>query len=445
MDNIGRINFSVTFVGYFSYLAILGIGGYSVRNGSALRDDKKKITKFVSEVFTINVVATLIAYIFMFVLLLISNKLREYILLIMIISISIAFSTLGVGWVLSIFEDYLYITVRSILFNLISLVLMFLLVKDEEDIYLYAALSVLSNVGTGLLNWFRVKRYVDIRLTKVPNLKRHLLPIFTIFVSDMAILIYVSSDITMLGYMTSDYITGLYSFSTKIYSGLKTLLGALIIVSIPRLSYYWGKNKDLYYATLDKIFKSMISFMVPMAVGLIMVSKEVIYVLGGKEYGGARNSLILLCVAILFCELSYIYTQCILMPMHKEKWVMWITVVSALINIGLNLYLIPRWGQIGAAVTTILAEAIVYLTSKFMVRKEITIANNLGVILKTMIGCCGIILVCYICGKSIGNILLRMIVSIIFSIIVYFVIELVLDNSAIKAIVSSLYLKIRNN
>ena len=44
VDNIGRLNFSITYVGYFSYLAILGIGGYSVRNGSALRDDKEKIT-----------------------------------------------------------------------------------------------------------------------------------------------------------------------------------------------------------------------------------------------------------------------------------------------------------------------------------------------------------------------------------------------------------------
>ena len=129
------------------------------------------------------------------------------------------------------------------------------------------------------------------------------------------------------------------------------------------------------------------------------------------------------------------------MPLYKEKQLMWITVVSALINVSLNFYMIPRWGQIGAAVTTILAEAIVYLASKFIVRKTVKIEGNLKTISKTLIGCCGIILVCYICGKFIDRVLVRMIVSIILSIIAYFTIEIIVNNSAIKAITSSMVLK----
>ena len=67
---------------------------------------------------------------------------------------------------------------------------------------------------------------------------KHVKPILIIFASNIAIMIYVYSDTTMLGFITSDYEVGIYSVSVKIYNMIKNLLSSILIVSIPRLSMF---------------------------------------------------------------------------------------------------------------------------------------------------------------------------------------------------------------
>ena len=205
VERLGRYNYANSIISYFALLAGLGINTYAIREGARIRGDRKKIDKFVAEVFSINIVSTIISYLVLFSLLITNNRLHGYEQLILLLSLQIVFTTIGVEWIYSIFEDYLFITLRSIVFQLVSVALLFLLVHDKNDLFWYVVVCLFSIVGTSLLNLIYSKKYCSVRLTLSLNIRKHIKPILILFGMSITIVIYVSSDTTILGVLCGDY------------------------------------------------------------------------------------------------------------------------------------------------------------------------------------------------------------------------------------------------
>ena len=89
VDGMGIYNFSNTYVNYFVLIAGLGVATYAVREGAKYRDDKEQISEFASQIFTINMFSTLIAYILLIGSLLIFSNLRNYVTCILVYSCSL--------------------------------------------------------------------------------------------------------------------------------------------------------------------------------------------------------------------------------------------------------------------------------------------------------------------------------------------------------------------
>lgn len=435
VENIGRYNFSLSVVSYFAFIAALGINAYSIRSGVFFRDNKEKMEEFASQIFSINMLATLIAYIIMGVLILFSQSIRNYVDLIMILSLQIAFATIGVEWLYSIYEDYLYITIRTFLTQIIALILLFVVVKKENDTVIYALITVISSVGTNVANFFYSRKFCKVSFTLHLNLKTHILPILVIFAQNVSVLIYVNSDIILLGLMSGDYYTGVYTIATNIYKGIKTVLTALIVVSIPRLSYHWGRGENVEFENvLKKLFSAIMTFVFPIIIGVIILSKEMILFLADPSYLDATISLRLLGIATLFCVLSYIYGQCILIPMHKEMILLKATIFSAVINIVLNFVAIPILQQNGAALTTIIAEAFVFTYIWIYIHKKIKICEEPSMLIKPLLGSAIVGFVCMLTKIYFSNYIIILMISVFLSGIVYFLFELLIGNEIIRAI-----------
>ncbi len=156
VENIGRYNFANSIIGYFVLIAGLGISSYAIREGTRIRDKSTDLETFGGEMLSINIYSTIVSYILFFVLLALIPKFQNYRYLLLLFSLQIAFKTIGVEWLYSIYEDYMYITVRSIAFQLVSIVLMFVFVRTENDVDIYAAITVLSGAGSNLLNFIHI-------------------------------------------------------------------------------------------------------------------------------------------------------------------------------------------------------------------------------------------------------------------------------------------------
>ena len=427
----GQYSFSASITGYFTLLAALGINSYAIREGAKIRDNQKNINQFCSEVYTINIITVLISYSLLALLLLLNKKVQAYTTYILIQSIAMILTAVGADWINSIYEDYFYLTVRYIVIQILSLGAMFAFVHTSEDLWKYCLIMMLSASGGNLINIFYVHKRVHLHLVYRMNLKKHIIPLLIFFVNTLAITIYVNSDITMLGFFKDDQAVGIYSFSSKIYNMLKNLINAVVIVSIPRISYILESKPGEYKKYLQNIFNFLSLLLFPVVAGMLAMSRQIIYIAGGEQYLDGTLSLQILSLATIFAIYSSLFTNCVLIVNRQEKKCLQATTISALINIGLNFILIPKMGMNGAAITTVIAEGMNFIIQVAFAREFFDFRElNINPILPIIDGSIIIFVVCLVIKRFIKAYILCFMVSIVTSVIVYFGIVLSINNIA---------------
>lgn len=437
-EGIGAINFSNSIIQYFSIFAALGISTYAIRECAKVRINNEKISLLSSELFSINIISTLISYSILFFIVLFVPALSTNRILILILSVSIICTTLGTEWVNIVYEDFLYITIRTIFFQIFTFVLVIFFVKNQTDIFKYALISSFSSFVINFLNYIYVKKYVNLKLLFNNKLLRHLKPIFTIFAMNIAIFIYVTSDITILGFLRGETEVGLYTVSSKIYSCIKTILASVISVTIPRFAYIIDSNKEEYLVQLKSIFSIILLFGIPIVVGIILLPDFFITLISNKDYLESKITLCTLSVAILPTLLSTIINNNILLPQRKESKILFSTLIGGFINIVLNLILIPRYGFNAAAFTTLIAEWCVFFIAVFQSRTMLINLPRYKLVidlLKTLFGVIGIVLLYFLYFTLIKKKFVTITIYILLCIIVYFMIEVLLKHSELMSLI----------
>ncbi|MCH3922278.1 flippase [Limosilactobacillus sp.] len=437
VEGMGIYNFSSTYVGYFLLIAGLGINTYAIREGAKFRDNYRKMSNFSSEVFSLNMTSTLVAYILLILSLLVFKVLNNYSLCILIFSIQILFTTLGTNWLYVIYEDYAYITTRNIVFKIISIILLFVFVKKTTDYLIYAWITVLASVGSNLLNYIHAKSFVKLRFSWKTNWRIHVKPTLIIFASAIAVNIYVSSDNTILGLIKGDREVGIYGVSVKIYTIVASLLTAILTVTIPRLSVLYGKKLfNEYKVILNKLINLLIVLTFPAMTGLMMLSKNIVVIIAGEKYIQASNSLAIIAWAILFSLFSWVISDCVLLPAKREKYLLKSTIITAIFNVMINLVFIPLWSYDGASLSTVLAEVMSVTMNAYygkdILKKTLTKKTFVKNVLDALIGCVVVLLFCYMVNLNVKSFVVGILISVPLAIIGYFITLVLCNNLTVK-------------
>lgn len=441
IEKIGKYEFSASVVSYFTLIAGLGISAYAVREGAKYRNDRKKISDFCSEIFSINLYSTGIAYVLLVICLIFVEKFGSYIPVILILSSEIILATLSVNWIYNIFEDFSYITRITLVLQVFAVILLFVFVHNSSDLYLYAIITVISSSGAGIFMFWHARKYVNLHFVFGPSIE-HLKPILIVFSITIATTIYISSDTTILGWIAGDYSVGLYSTSVKIYKIVKQVLSAAVAVVIPRFAYCIGTKDN---ENLEKLGNDLMNYMIlgciPCMIGLFFLSKPIVEVFAGKSYSEAHISLSLLSVALIFAVFANIFCNGILISFKKEKIVMIATIISATGNIVLNFILIPYFKENAAAFTTVLAEACICFISFMFARKCFRIRCNLRNVFLTVLGSMFIGITCFIVKNSFSNNLLQLVFGVTLSILAYGVTQVIFRNPIVFEVLQGLKLR----
>ncbi|WP_026523067.1 flippase [Butyrivibrio sp. VCB2001] len=423
-ENFGKVNFGTSIVSYFSLLATLGISTYAIRACSAVRNDDKALEDTASQIFSISIVTTVIAYFFLMLFLFANNKLEDYRHLIAIQSLSILATTVGADWLNSAMEDFRFITVRTVAFQFISLLLVFIFVRRPEDYLKFAVISMISSAGASVLNVWHRQRFCRVHL--IIDLihgiewKRHMIPIMSLFTMLLSQQILNNLDVSMLGFMKGDREVGLYSTAMKIYNLVTQAILSITWVVLPRLTISFN-NKD--YNRINALLNSVVDFTLclglPCFVGLFILADDVLMAIAGGEFVEASECLMILSVSMIFMFLINIFGNLVLLPKGEDKTftIAWIAAMA--FNIISNAYFIPRCGIIGAAITTLLANMIVAIICIINVDKAVDFGNKKQHFIPPIIGTILVGVICILSKIIVGNSIITIVVSIIISIIVY--------------------------
>ena len=160
----GRVDFAIAVANYFMMIASLGIPTYGIRVCAKIRSDKQKLSKTVHELLFINMIMTIITVCLYLICIEFFPRFREDKVLFYINGINIVLNLFGMNWLFQALEQYDYITIRSLILRIISIIMMFLFVHERNDYVIYGATLVFSTAGSNILNFIRARQIVSFNI-----------------------------------------------------------------------------------------------------------------------------------------------------------------------------------------------------------------------------------------------------------------------------------------
>lgn len=372
-DGVGKITFLTSIVSYFVLFSQLGIPTYGIRACARVRDDREKLTKTVQELFFINSIMTVLSYIALFLIYNSVERLREDSLLFLILSTAILLNQFGMEWLYKSLEKYTYITTLSITFRALAIILMFIFVREKSDYVIYGAITVFAASMSNILNFINIRKYVDFyKIKSAYSIRKHIRPIMVFFALSCATTIYTNLDMVMLGFVHDDTAVGYYNAAVRLKVILMSVVTSLGVVLLPRLSYYiQNGDRDKFLEISIKAFHFILLISLPLSVYFILQSENIINFLAGSGYNESVLPMQIILPTVILIGITNLFGIQILVPLGKEKLVLYSVFVGVVINLILNIFLIPKYSYVGTAISNLIAEIGVLVVQIYFVRDMI--------------------------------------------------------------------------
>lgn len=386
VESLGQVNFMNSVGTYAIMFAGLGIGTYGIRACSLVRDNKEELSKTTHELLFLKTISTTIVIVALFGSVLFVKKFQNNFSLLLLQIVLIISNIFSLDWFFSGLEKYSYITKRSILFKFVSLVLLILFVKKSNDAFLYSAITVFSLAASYVCNLIYSRKFVSYKKQNNYNISRHLRATFLLFAATLAVSIYTSLDTVMLGFINGDKDVGYYTVAVKVKTILLSLVNAVSAVLLPRLSYYAKQNKRDEFLILVKKSILVISMLaIPMSLYFIFEAQDSVCLLASNTYLPSVLGMQILMPILIISGFSNIVGNQILLPRGQDKYFMCAVTTGAVVDFLLNLFLLPRYGFIGAAIATLIAEVSQASIQTFFAKDIIIRCINIKELLKIVI------------------------------------------------------------
>ncbi len=354
-NNLGKYSFAISLSNWFLIFAAFGIPTYGIREIAKVKNNKEKLNKTFSELFILNFITTLISLIAYLFFIFIYSKTNCESNLFLVVGILVLLNVFSLDWFYIGMEEYGYIALRSLMVKLIALVCIFMFIKRREDYLVYALISVFALGFANILNFVHSRKFVRLDFKKLDlNIHKRKLAIF--FVSSVIISMYTLFDQIFLGMLSTNKSVAFYSRARQIYSiGLCVTL-SISNVLLPKLIYLFENDFENYKVILKKSINYIYIFSVPIVFGMMILSKDIMYFFGGKEFEKAYLALVIVSLLVFIVSLSTWQFNQLFLPFGLEKFALKAQLLIAIISFSLNIILIPKYGYIGASISIIIAE-----------------------------------------------------------------------------------------
>ncbi len=383
-ENIGIYSYTLSIVTYFILFGSLGISMYAQREIAYVQENKQKRSKIFLEVLILRFITlsiSMIIYYFVYV-----NG-TQYQMYYRILLIEIIATGLDISWYFQGMEDFRKTVFRNTLVKLVSIALIFLLVKKQEDLAKYFIIYVISNFIGNLSLWLYIPRSLDrIRVKELQPLK-HFKATIGLFIPQIAIQIYTLLDKVMIGVIINDKSeVGYYDQAQKIIKILLTIVTSLGTVMIPRMANTFA-NGDMKQIKeyMKKSFRFVYIISIPMIFGIIAVSDKFVPVFFGDGYEKVSIIMKVISPILLIIGLSNVIGSQYLLPTKRQKEFTISVTCGAITNFIVNSIVIRKLGAVGASVGTVIAESIVTAIQIYFVRKDINLKECINISKKYII------------------------------------------------------------
>lgn len=376
-QNLGVEGYVVSVCQIFYTIGMIGLTNYAIREIAYVRNDKYQRSKVFWEmilsrgvVFTI----TLIVY-----LLVIKNSPYQMFFLIQIVWLFAMF--FDVSWFFAGMEIFGITVARNLIVRVITIISIFVFVKDENDLFIYILLCAISQLIGTISIAPQLRKYILVVPLRDLKVIKHFVPSLKVFFPQLASMLYLQMDKVMIEKLANSEAVAYYNQAEKLIKAPLALITAASTVMMPRIANEYVKNNmDKVKDYLDSSLRFLMMMAFPVAFGMAGIANELIPWFLGRDFQPAALAMIVLAPIILAIAGTSLSADQYFLPTKQTKILTISYTISAVINLIVNFILIPDYGFVGAAIGTIAAEYSVFVIQYFVLNKQLKM-------LKTLCGC----------------------------------------------------------
>lgn len=355
-DGIGEYTFSYTIILYFSIFSLLGTSTLGTRTIASCLDNKEKRDKEFWNIyyfqFFISTIVIIIYYLYLFAFKLYSN-------LNIVMGLYLVGCLFDINWYFFGTEKFVVTVIKNTIVKIVTFVLIFVLIKTKNDIWLYAVIITGSFVVSNVVLWINLFKEVKFYLPCFNGIKTHIKENIILFLPTIAASIFAYADKIMLGVFFDKSEVGVYESMEKILNipiAFSTAIDTVIFSRNVKLfaikDYVTMKN------TISKFMSFIIVFTIGASFGIAAISDQFVPLYFGD---GFEKVILLLKIGGIYLFFRVVRSSLksqILLPSHKDKLYIIILFGAGILNFIINLLLIPNYGAFGATIATISSEMI---------------------------------------------------------------------------------------
>ncbi len=345
----------------------------------------------------------------------------DYALYYRILLLEMFANCIDISWFYQGLENFKKTALRNIVVKLISVVSIFIFIKNENDVAKYLLIYVLTTLLGNASLWLGIKKYiVKLKIRDLQILKQ-LKPTVYLFIPQIAIQVYTVLDKTMIGTITNNMSeVGYYEQTQKIIKILMTIITSLGTVMMPRIAKCYAEGaQDKIKEYMKNTFRFVYFLAFPMIFGIIAVSNSFVPFFFGDGYEKVKLLMKVMSPIILFIGLSNVTGTQYLLSTKKQKQFTISVICGAIVNAILNLILINMFDALGAVIATVIAELTVTAVQIYYVKDDFNFKEIIKSAKKYILSSLLMFLLCFIIGRFIQNNKISIIVQVLLGAITY--------------------------
>lgn len=428
-NGLGIYALSTTYAQYFVMFGMIGLLSYSSREIAYVRDNDEKLNEVFWELNFIRFITmglSTVLYIIIFIFTIKSSYKIIYIFQMFIVLSAF----IDISWFFIGIEDFKKVIMKDTTIKLIGVILIFIFVRREQDIYLYCLILALSQFTGQIIMWLQLPKFIRVRKVKFTNCIKHLKFSIALFIPQIAVTVYTMLDKVMLGIFSSDAQVGMYDNSQKIIKILITIVTSLAVVTIPKMSnlYKNGKNKE-FSQNVYKSF-SFVSFLAfPMTFGLMGICRNFISWFYGPGFEGIESMFYFGSWLMITLAWSSIVGSQVLISIKREKMFTIAVTTGAIVNVIFNFILIKKFEGVGTTISSVIAEFTGMFIMVYFVRDIVNPRKLFKAVPKYFISSFIMFIVVWILGEVVGATIVGTIIQSLAGVFVYFGIMAIIKDS----------------
>lgn len=430
-ENIGIYSYTYSILSYFLLFGALGVALYGQREIAYVGEDNVKRKKVFWEIQICRFFAAFIASVVYFIFFMREGIYAIYYRIWFLELLAIGFD---ISWFFQGIEEFKKTVTRNVLVRLVSVTLIFVLVKVPEDLIKYITIYAIADLVGNLSLWLYLPKYF--KGVKIKNISAfsHLPAIILLFIPQIASQVYNLLDKTMIGNMVLNKSeVGYYEQAQKVIRVLVTIVTSLGVVMIPRMaSTFASGDKEKVFDYMKKSFKFVFFLAFPIMFGIISISKSFVPVFFGEGYEKVVVLINVMAPTIILNGMANVVGTQYLLPTKKQKEYT-IAILSGLgVNFILNYILIKTQFSVGASIATIISELVLVAVELYIIRKDINVKEVLKLGSNYMLSGLIMLITCMVVGISLGTSTATMVIQIIIGVIVYVGMLIILKDEYLK-------------